>query len=224
MLRKLKNTINHNGERGVVSGPLVAVIALCVLVVGLGSFGIWAYVAYTEAQSDVDDKISKAVAEAKLEQSEEDSKKFADRAKQPYKKFQAPDDYCAVAFQYPKTWSEYWSEQISNGSDFKAYFSPGYVPPVSNSEQFALRVTIEQKDYDDVLQTYDNRVKSGDLKISTTSSGEEEGTRLTGDFSNDIRGDAVIYSCRDYTITVQTDADVFSEDFNALIRTLTYNA
>jgi hypothetical protein len=220
----MKHIANHDRERGVISGPLVAVITLCVLVVGLGSFSIWAYVAYSEAQVDVDDKIAEAVAQAKLEQADEDDKKFAERAKQPLKKFVAPEDYCSVSFLYPKTWSEYWSEQISSGGDFKAYLSPGYVPPVTNSEQYALRVTIEQKDYDDVLQRYDNLVKSGALKISTTSAGDEEGTRLTGEFSKDIRGDAVIYRCRDYAITLQTDADVFTKDFEALVRTLTYSS
>lgn len=220
----MKYAANHNGERGVITASLVAVIVLCVLVVGLGSFGIWAYVAYSDAQTDVDEKISRAIAQAKLDQADEDDAKFAERAKQPLKKFVAPEDYCSVSFLYPKTWSEYWSEQISNGGDFQAYLHPSYVPPVSNSEQFALRVTIEQKDYDSVLQRYDNLVKSGDLKISTTSSGDEEGTRLTGEFSKDIRGDAVIYPCRDYTITIRTDADVFTKDFESLIRTLTYNS
>ncbi len=213
----------HHNERGVISGLLIAVIGLSVLVLGLGIFSIWAYVAYSEANSDLESKLRVASIEAKQEQAEIDEEKFAEREKQPAKNFKAPDDYCGVRFDYPKTWSEHWSERVTNGGDFEAYLNPGYVPPISNSQQFALRVTIEQRDFDDVLQRYDNLVKKGDLKQSSSSSQGHEGVRLTGDFSKNIRGDAVIYRCRDKTITVRTDADAFKTDFQTIVSTLDYN-
>lgn len=215
----------RKNEQGAVSGLLVAVIALTVLVMGIGSFAIWAYVAYNEAQSNLDGKIQIAVAQAKQDQSEVDDKKAAELAKSPYKKFKAPDEYCGLSFTYPQTWNEFWSEKITNGGDFKAYLNPGHVPPLSNSEKFALRVTIEQKDYDKVLAQYNNLIQSGKLTQSNGSSGGQNYARLTGDFSSDIRGDAVIYRCRDKTITLRTDADTaFRDDFNALIRTVAFNA
>jgi hypothetical protein len=219
-------TYSHRYEResGAISGLQVAVIGLGVLVLGLGSFSIWSFVAYSEAQSDVDDKIAVAVAAAREEKGEEDEAKFAEREKQPTKTFKAPDDYCGLTFQYPKTWSQYWSEQISNGSDFRAYLNPDIVPPITSSQQYALRVVIEQKDYDDVVGQYENLVAKGDLKSSTTSSEGNQGTRLTGNFSRNIRGDAVIYRCRDKTITIQTDADTFKSDFQSIIGTIDYNA
>lgn len=214
----------NSTERGAVSGLLVAVIALGVLVLGVGSFAIWAFVAYSDAQSGVDDKIANAVLQAKEDKGTEDEAKFAEREKQPTKKFTAPDDYCGLTFQYPKTWSVYESEQITNGGDFKAYLNPDVVPPVSASQQFALRVIIEQKDYDSVTAQYDNLVKKGDLKQSTATSQGKQGSRLTGNFSKNIRGDAVIYRCRDKTITVQTDADTFKSDFESVIRTIDFNS
>jgi hypothetical protein len=218
------NSSLHKNEQGAISGLLIAVIALSVLVLGLGSFGIWAFVAYNDASSAVQDKIDIAVAQAKEKKGDDDEAKFAEREKQPTKTFKAPDDYCGLTFQYPKTWSEYWSEQITNGGDFKAYLSAGYVPPISNSQQFSLRVVIEQKDYDAVVSQYEQLVTKGDLQQSTTSSQGNQGTRLTGNFSKDIRGDAVIYRCRDKTITVRTDADTFKSDFQTLIATIKYNS
>lgn len=211
-------------ERGVVNAWQVATIGLSVLVMGLGSFGIWAFVSYNDASSDLDDKLKVARAEAKAEQAELDEEKFAEREKQPNKTFLAPDDYCGLTFKYPKLWAEFWSEQISNGADFKAYINPGHVPPISSSQQFAIRVVIEQKDFDDVVAQYDGLVQSGKLKQSTHSSEGHQATRLTGDFSSNIRGDAVIYRCRDKTITVRTDAvDAFKNDFQAIIGTIDYN-
>ncbi|MFZ2544760.1 MAG: hypothetical protein WAW80_02190 [Candidatus Saccharimonadales bacterium] len=218
------NSIHRSGERGAISGLQIAVIGLTVLVLGLGSFGIWAYVAYSEAQSDVDGKIAIAVADAREKKGEEDEIKFAEREKQPSKTLKAPDDYCGLTFQYPKTWSEFWSEQITNGGDFKAYLNPGIVPPVTSSQQYAVRVIIEQKDYDQVIAQYENLVTKGDLKSSTSTSEGKSGTRLTGNFSSKIRGDAVIYRCRDKTITVRTDADTFKNDFESIIRTIDFNS
>lgn len=212
----------RRGEQGVISGLLVAVIGLSVLVLGLGVFGIWSYVAYSEANSDLDAKLAVARAEAKAEQAELDEEKFAEREKEPNYSFKAPDDYCSVTFMYPKTWSAHEAEVVRNGGDYEAYFHPKVVPPISNSTQFALRLTIEQRDYDDVLQRYDNLVEKGDLKQSTTSSQGKQGVRLSGNFSKDIRGEAVIYRCRDKTIIVQTDADVFRDDFQKIISSLDY--
>ncbi len=213
----------HHNERGVISGMLFAVIGLSVLVLGLGIFSIWAFVAYGEANSDLDGKLRIAEVEAKRVQAEADEEKFAEREKQPAKNFKAPDDYCGLRFDYPKTWSEHWAEQITNGGDFEAYFNPGYVPPISNSEQFALRVTIEQRDFDSVLKRYQNLVQKGDLKQSTSSSQGHQGVRLTGNFSKNIRGDAVVYRCRSLTITVRTDADVFKNDFQSIVSSLDFN-
>jgi hypothetical protein len=219
----MKSSIRRANELGAVSGLQIAVIGLSVLVLGLGSFGIWAFVSYNDATSDVDGKIAIAVAAAREVKGEEDEVKYAEREKSPLKVFKAPDDYCGLTFQYSKKWSAYESEQITNGGDYLAYFNPDIVPPISNSQQFSLRVLIEQKDFDDVTANYDGLVTKGDLKLSATSSEGKTGQRLTGNFSKNIRGDAVIYRCRDKTITVRTDADVFKTDFEAIIRTIDFN-
>lgn len=211
-------------EAGAVSGLLVAVIGLSVLVLGLGSFAIWAFVGYNDAQDDIDGKIAIAVAEAKQDQSDKEQAKYAEQIKEPNNLFKAPDDYCGVSLKYPKTWSVYQSEQLSNGSDYKAYFSPGVIPVITSDTQYALRVIIEQRDYDTVVNRYQNLVQSGKLKSSTTNASGQEGTRLDGNFSNYIKGSAVIYRCRQQTITIASDADVWKNDFENIIKTLDYNS
>jgi len=209
-------------EQGKVSGSLLAIIGLSLLVAVAGSLAIWAYLNFNEQKTNVDGKIDLAVAEAKKEQADEDEVKFAEREKEPNRQFVGPDDFGRLTFDYPKTWSVYVEKDGSSGS-YEAYLNPITVPPVSQSQQFALRVVIEAKDYDAVVRSYESRVKSGDLRSSATSSLGHNGTRLDGSFNDNIRGSAVIYRVRDKTITLRTDADTFKPDFDALTKTINFN-
>lgn len=222
----MKSYTQHAKEIGAITGQLVAIIGLSVLVLILGSVSIWALVSYNEQKTDVDGRVSAAVSDAKKEQADEDEAKFLEREKEPMTSFVGPDDYGRLTFNYPKTWSKYIDKDGTDGGDYTAYLSPGGVPSTSESDaqQFALRVIIEQKDYDSVVQGYDSLVKKGDLKQSTTASQGNQGTRLDGNFSKNIRGAAVIYKSRDKTITIRTDADTFKPDFEKLVKTIEYNS
>lgn len=219
------NTYGHKHEHGGISGSLIAIIGLVILVLAAGSAAIWGYLNYTEQKTNVDGKINLAVAVAKKAQSDADETKFAEREKEPNRAFVGPDDYGRVTFMYPKTWSVYVAKDVNiNSGDYEAYLNPVTVPPVSTIQQFSLRVTIQTKDYDQVLQTYQPLVKKGDLRSSATSANGNNGTRLDGNFTKDIRGAAVIYKIRDKTLTVQTDADTFLPDFEAIIKTINFNS
>lgn len=213
----------HKNEAGAINGMMIAVIGLSVLVLAAGSFAIWAYVNYSEQKTNVQGKIDLAVAEAKRQQSEEEEAKFAEREKEPNRQFVGPDDYGRLTFDYPKTWSVFEATDISKGGKYEAYLNPVVVPPLSASRQFALRVTIEEKDYDQVVKSYEQLVKKGDLRNTPTSANGHDGTRLDGSFSKDIRGAAVIYKIRDKTATLRTDADTFKPDFENIIKTLDFN-
>jgi hypothetical protein len=217
------NIYQHKHEQGGVSGSLVAIIGLIILVLAAGSAAIWAYVNYNEQKTDVDGKVNLAVAEAKKEQGDIDEAKFAEREKEPNRQFVGPDDYGRLVFNYPKTWSVYIAKDGAKGGTFEAYLNPVVVPPVSSTQQYSLRILIEEKDYDQVVKTYDALVKKGDLRTSATSSSGNNGTRLDGSFSKDIRGSAVIYKIRDKTVTLQTDADTFKPDFENIIKTINFN-
>lgn len=215
----------RNNEQGGISGSLVAIIALIVLVLAAGSFAIWAYVNYNEQKTNVDGKIALAVADAKKVQADEDEKKFAEREKEPNRQFVGPDDYGRVTFDYPKTWSVFEATDVADGGGtYEAYLNPVTVPPVSSDQQFALRVLIEEKDYDRVVQSYESLVKKGELRSSAVSATGHSGTRLDGNFTESIRGSAVIYKIRDKTLTLRTDANTFKPDFEKIIKTIDFNA
>ena len=107
--------------------------------------------------------------------------------------------------------------------NYEAYLNPITVPSVGPEVRFALRVTISEQEYDKILATYDGLIKKGDLKSSTTSANGQNGTRLDGNFSKDIRGAAVFYKIRDKTLILQTDADTFKPEFENIIKTVKFN-
>lgn len=214
--------ILHKHEEG-VSLLLVMVIILSVTTIVFGGLSIWSYTQYQAKSTDVNGQVKVAVVEAQKQQQEDDEKKFAEREKETNKEFATPDDYGRVAFKYPKTWSAYIATDPTRGGTYEAYFSPQEVPMVSASTQFALRVTIENRNYDQVLETYKSKVNSGDLASSSTTSQGNVGTRYDGNFSQNIRGAAVVYQIRDKTLTIRTDANTYKPDFEKLIKTISYN-
>lgn len=214
----------RKNEQGGVSGSMIAIIGLIILVLVAGSAAIWAYLNYNEQKTDVDGKINLAKAQAKKDQGDADEAKFAQREKEPNRQFVGPDDYGRLVFDYPKTWSVYVDKDGMKDTSYAAYLNPIVVPPVSDEQQYALRVTIEQKDYDQVVQSYESLVKKGDLRSSATSANGNNGTRLDGNFTKDLRGSAVIYKIRDKTVTIRTDADTFKPDFENIIKTINFNS
>jgi len=201
---------------------VIGIVGIITTAISVGVL-IWALMNYFQEKNTVDTQVATAVAEARKEQADQDELKFQEREKDPNRTFAGPEDYGRLQFQYPKTWSLYIEKDASTGSTYEAYLNPVAVPPISNSTQVALRVLIESKDYDQVINSYQTAVRRGDLTSSTVKADEQTGTRLDGKFSNDIRGSAVIFKIRDKTVTLRTDAETFRADFDALIATITFN-
>ncbi len=215
---------SSSGDGGGVNGWMITTFVSLVLLITLGGMSFWLYTNYTEQKTNVNAKIDAAVSKAEHDQAIADEEKFAQREKEPLREFVGPVDYGRVTFKYPKTWSMYVARVVMNGGTYEAYLNPIYVPMVSATEQYAVRVKIEQIDYDRVLVTYESLVKTGKLKSSSVAVNGEIGTRYDGSFTPDIRGAAVIFKIRDKTLTIRTDSNTFLPDFNELIQTIKFNA
>jgi hypothetical protein len=215
--------IKNVRENGSVNRWLIATIALIFLTSIAIGVAVWAYINYQDQKTNVDTKIGSAVSDAVKKQADKDEVNFFKKEKEPNREFVGPADYGRVTFDYPKTWSVYVNKDTTTGGVFEAYLNPISVPPVSATQQFALRVVIESKDYDKSIATYSTLVKKGDLVASSVTADGNSGTRLDGSFSKDIRGSAVIFKIRDKTLTMRTDANTFAADFNNIIKTIKFN-
>lgn len=208
---------DNDSEAGISTvGVLVGL--LIVVTLGLGGLSIYSYSNYRDQKDNTDAKINTAVVAAKKTQSTTDEADFAEREKQPTRVFSGPSDFGSVRFSYPKTWSVY----IGNGVDgdsgtYTAYFNKDQVPTVTNDQQFAIRLTIQSRDYESVLASYSGAVKKGTLRSSVVTTNGLSGTRIDGQFSKTLDGSVVIFKVRDKTLLVQTDSPSFKGDFDSIV-------
>jgi hypothetical protein len=214
---------NSSYERGAIGTAVIVAIGTGILAVLFAVLAVWAYANYLDQKDNVDAKVSNAVATAQKEQADQLEKKFAEREKDPYRSFASPADFGTLGFKYPKTWSVYVSNDGSDGGTYQAYLNPVVVPSTqSQAARYALRVSILDQKYENVIAAYKEKVKSGQLKTSAVKASGQNGTRLDGSFSEDIRGAAVIFKIRDKTAVLRTDADTFMADFNTLVPTINF--
>lgn len=210
-------------QRGASVPVVITIVLLSIFAVAFAGLSVWAYMNYVDQRDNVDLKVAAAEAIAEKNLGDKLETDFLNREKEPNRDFTGPSDYGTLSFKYPKTWSVYVANDGSAGDGYEAYLNPATVPPVSEEERFALRVTITDTPYEEVIEEYQAIVEEGGLRTSTAKANGENGTRLDGNFTEDIRGSAVIYKIRDKTVTVRSDADTFKADFERLIKTITFN-
>lgn len=232
MVQQVRPAVEPKKNTSGLIKTIVIIILALITITFVGLF-IWMYMQYNEAQSDLDYKIGVAVAEAKDEQAEQDRERYERDKKYPFQTFSGPADYGQLTFEYPKTWSVYVESDASNGGDFKAYFNPIQVDTVAKDTINALRVSILDDSYEDVVAKYQKEVDKKDSQLSVqsviignTEKGQEiTANRYTGTIpGTDLSGYIVIFKIRDKTVIMQTDSVLFEEDFDNLLKTVTFNA
>lgn len=206
-----------NKQKGFISGAIIGNVVLGIISLVFGSIMIWALVNYNDQKNNVDGKIENAVQLAKSQQKDADQAAFDEKEKNPLKVFIGPNDLGRVTFDYPKTWSVYIANDGSNGGNYEAYLNPEKVPNVNGQNKFALRVSILDQSYDQVLQQYKGLVASGQLQSQAITTNGFTGTRFDGKFSQDIEGSAVVFKIRDKTLVLKTDSTAFKPDFDSIV-------
>jgi hypothetical protein len=200
-------------QRGEMNPLILVVVVLTISVLGLGWFGVWSYMNFTDQRDRVTPKIEAAVAVAKKDQTDADTKIFLEKEKQPMKPFSGPDDFGHVQFSFPKTWSAYLGNNGAEGTGFEAYFQPDVVQSIGIKPS-ALRISITNTPYDQALPVYYDLIRLGSLKSSPVTVDGAVGVRLDGNFSEQTNGAMIIMKIRDKTLRVYTESKAFLPDFN----------
>lgn len=212
--------ISHQ-EGGFVSGTLVFLIVVSVLLVGSLVFGGWAYMSRQDYKNNSDKKAEKAADERQKATEDADAIKYAEAAKSPLTTHKGPEQYGGITIQYPKTWSGYVVEASQGTTPVDDYFHPAVVPDVTErGNSYALRVQVEDKDYDAVLKSYQNDVESRKLTAAPYALPKVPnavGTRLDGQVEQDKQGSLIIVPVRNMTLKIWVESPNYLADFNNII-------
>lgn len=207
----------------------VILTILLILVSAIAILFVWLYIQknaeYQSARTDVDTQIDAAVAMARAETTTKMEEEFAEREKYPYRNFAGPADYGSLGFEYPQTWSVYIDRDVAEGGDFEAYLNPVEVQPVSNETINALRVTIRDEAFDYAIRDYNDLIAREDstLTFTTRNVGGTLANLYLGTLPNGIRGAMAAFKLRDKTVMLQTDSELFIDEFYKLLDTVTFN-
>lgn len=210
----------RKSHRALIETLLLIVMGIIAIVF------IWLYVQkyieWSNISADIDGQVNKAVAEAVAANTSELESEFAEREKYPYKSFMGPVDYGSFSFEYPKTWSVYIARDAANGGDFEAYLNPVQVEPVGTNTINALRVRIRDEAFESAAKRYEGSIKNGKLTLSTVTVGSALANVYTGELSSNMRGAVMLLKLRDKTITLQTDAEIFMDEFNRILQSVSF--
>ena len=205
---------------------IIIIAAVSVLAVVFVVLFVLFFAKYNEAKTDLDEKIAIAVAKAEDEQAEALEKEFSEREKDPYKDFAGPEDYGSLSFKYPRTWSVYIAADATNGGDYKAFLNPNEVSSNPDSSLNALRVQIVNRSTEAVKAEYQKAVtaknatpRAEEISINGTAATHYSGTIPGTEFNGHI----VLFKIRDKTAILRTDSELFIDDFNKVLDTVSFN-
>lgn len=208
-------------SKGPIIGLVIAIFLLVVAVICIGYF----YAKMQDYKNNSDGISAKAVTKAKEEQKKELEAQFAEQEKSPLKSYTTPEAYGSVKIVYPKTLARYDAEGASNPVD--VYFYPEYIPGLSDSKVFSLRVQVLNSSYKSVLSSNESAIKNG--QVTATAYQPEQmknatpGVRINGKISGNKVGSKVILPLRDKTIVIWAESEEAVKDLDQyVLKNLTY--
>ena len=200
---------------------LIFVSLIAVTFIGLF---IYMTILKNEAETDLEGKITLAVAEYDTKLRTELETDFENREKYPYLMFTGPSDFGFLSFEYPKTWSVYVPDDASRAQDFHAYLNPAQVNVVDDSTVMALRVSILNEPTNEVKRDYSDKVEDGEMTVDTTVVNGNNVDIYTGTLDSGYKGIVCVFKIRDKTAVLQTDAMIFKDDFYFILGKIRFNA
>lgn len=199
---------------------IIAVVVLSLLLIGVGGFAFWAFQERSKYKNDTDKIVAKEVALTEQRVASEKDKQFLEDEKRPTKPYTGPATFGSVQIEYPKTWSAFITESGQGGTPIDGFLHPNFVPGTQSGTQFALRLEVVQRTYDDVLKQFDSKVRQGKVSVSpfrAENVPDVLGARVEGEINQGQKNLMVLFPIRDKTLKISTESESFFKDFNEII-------
>lgn len=206
-------------NQGAVSPLLLGLIAVGVLFLIALFFGLSQMSKVSDYKNNMDQKVAEEVQKQSTKIAEEKQAEFDEKEKAPYKFWTSPTQFGSVKVGFPKTWSFYLdlAEASSSRSAIQLYAHPDYVPKISNEQRYALRLSLQMDDYNDVLDDYRRESERGTLEIGTVQVSNVSGIKVKGLIDNKVNGTLVVFPIRDKVLKVWTESTDYEADFENIV-------
>jgi hypothetical protein len=177
---------------------------------------MWAYAELQGYQSNFDQKVAARVEVLEEEISTAKDNELLEREKQPYKIYRGAPERGSVEIAYPKTWSAH----IIEDRGLEGYLHPNYVPGLRSGVQFALRMQVLDRPYDQELTGLDSKARSGAVQVNPFRAPNVEnvlGVIVSGEVNSGQDNIMVLFPIRDKTLKIWTESPSFHSDFTDII-------
>lgn len=198
---------------------------ILLVVLGLGTvvFATLAIMAF-----DSSSKATSALKSARANSfrfGQEDQKKADDLAstvanESPFRSYIAPDFAGGFEIKFPKNWSANVQETESSTTQVVFFAQPNFVKFTTSKtipDKMALSVTLIKSPLAQTQRRYDDRVKAGKMKSSTTSVSGIAGMSYNGKLDEDTSGLAVMLGVRDKTLIFESHNEQFKAEFAQIL-------
>lgn len=205
----------RNKQEGEVNFLLVSLIFTIVFLLILAGFAAWAFASRQDYKNNSDQKAAAAAEVAKKNAEAAKDNEYLEKQKYPLKSYIGADDLGRISFLYPKTWSGY----ISTGSENSFIFDQDVVYAGENSLH-ALKVSIVDNEYNDVINQFEGQVQQGVLSAKAYSLPKVPsvvGVRFDGEVQTGQPGALVVLPLRDKTIEIACQIPDRISDFNKIV-------
>lgn len=209
-------------EDGSASSLLLVVMMLAFVV--STAFGVWAFIGRQEKDDQLEQKIAAATVVAVQEAETAKEAEFAEREKNPFRSYAGSPTYGSLKFDFPKNWNVYAVDKDS-GTILDFYAQPGIIPGLGNEVNFAFRVQIIDKPYQEVVSKLESAVKKGSITTAPYRAPlvpSELGLLVRGEVVKGKQGIQVFLPQRDKTFVLWTESEEFIDDFQKVMETLTF--
>ncbi|MDQ5913815.1 MAG: hypothetical protein QG623_434 [Patescibacteria group bacterium] len=212
-------------NNGAVSPLLLGLVAVSLMLIGALVFGLGKMSEANDYKNNFDQKVGAEVQEQSQLIAEQKQAEFDEKEKAPFSFWTSPTQYGSIKVGFPKTWSYYLDldQEASGSNPINLYAHPDYVPAVSNTQKYALRLTLTADDYNKILDGYRRKSDKEGLKIGTIQVSNVSGIKVKGLLTKDISGTLVVFPIRDKVLTVWTESNDFEPDFeNIILKNLSF--
>lgn len=200
-------------QQGILNPLVIPLVISGIVLIVASVMAVVYYGKYADQRDNNQIVTDAAVKEAEAAQKKKLDADFSEREKLPTRSYTSPTELGSVKLTYPKTWSVY--VDLGNNAEINFYAHPNYVP--ANNVNYALRMSVENKAFADIMKTYESPLKKGDLKATSVQASGVKGSRLDGFLKKDQEGSMVVFPLRDKTLKVWTENVEFRGDFDKIV-------